>query len=431
MKLRLRIFLSLMLLAACSPAAASAPTDSISPDGQTIILWHSAEGDLRRALFNQIDEFNVTNPWRILVVPEYHGSEAELSAALQAALQRGRTPDLILGRPLDALRLGDAAVPVEPYVVDPTYGLTDADLADLYPAALDANRAPDRNDELVSFPVGSEGTVLIYNADRLASTGYLTPPNSWPLFREICLITTVDRDGDRRPDLFGLGFAPRAEFVVAWFLSRGAPLLTPDGKQPGFGGETGLKLLELVGEASQSECFYPTPGVHADLEEFSKGRVAMIFANTSDLRAIKLAVEQQGGFRWNVAPVPNGQLPVTLSVSGPSWVLLRSTPQKQLAAWLFARWFASTDQTAAWARQTGQLPLRISAADRLKNESADNPAYVAVLDLLKYGRANPLVAYWPDVAEAATRAVLAVADGDPADAVHAQALDTVKRLINP
>jgi maltose-binding protein MalE len=111
--------------------------------------------------------------------------------------------------------------------------------------------------------------------------------------------------------------------------------------------------------------------------------------------------------------------------------VLRSTPEKQLAAWLFARWFASSPQTLAWASSTGQLPLRASSARRLKQQSAEDPAYVAALDLLPFGHANPLVPYWPDVAEAATQAVLGVTAGDAPAAAQAQALDRVEALLQP
>ncbi len=428
---RLSFVLLLVTLAACSPLATPSAVDSTIPDGQIIVLWHAAEDDIRRALLAQIDEFNATNPWGILVVPEYHGDAAEMASALQAAVDTGRTPDLVFGRPLDTTRLGDAVVPIEPYVTDTGYGLSAADLSDLYPAPLDANRIPSLDHALVGFPVDGEGTVLVYNADRLAASGYLTPPDSWALFREVCLATTIDRSGDRQPDVFGLGFTPRPEFVSAWFLSRGAPLLLPDGRTVGFDGQAGLTLLEVLSESAQGGCFYRTPGPGADLEAFSAGRVAMIFARTSDLRGIKLDVEMRGGFRWGVAPLPRGQQPVTLDMSGRSWIVLRSTPARQLAAWLFVRWFASTDQTLAWAIRTGQLPLRASAADQLKRLYSENPAETAALDLLPFARADPLVPYWPAVAEAVTRAVLSVAAGDAAATAHEQAVNAVKQLVTP
>jgi ABC-type glycerol-3-phosphate transport system substrate-binding protein len=427
----LAVLFSVVALIACGPISPPATMDSTDPNGQTIILWHSADGGVRRALLTQIDEFNATNPWHILVVPEYRGGPADLTGALNAAVDAARTPDLVLGRPLDVTWLGDSVVPVEPYTRDARYGLSDADRSDLYPAMLDANRDPQRDNALVSFPIGSEGTVLLYNADRLAAAGYLTPPDSWPLFREVCLVTTVDRTGDRQPDVYGFGFAPRASFVAAWFVSRDAPLLLPDGRTLGFDNASGVNVLETLSESAQGGCFLPTPGPAADLEAFSSGRVAMIFASTADLRDVDQIVRSRGGFRWGVAPVPYGRHVITLDVSGQSWIVLNSTPEKQLAAWLFARWFATTEQTLAWALNTGQLPLRVSAVRQLKNLYSEAPNEIAALDLLRFGQADPLVSYWPEVAEVATRAVLAVVAGDAPGAAHAQAVGAVSQLVAP
>jgi len=118
-------------------------------------------------------------------------------------------------------------------------------------------------------------------------------------------------------------------------------------------------------------------------------------------------------------------------VSGPAWIVLRSTPEKQLAAWLFARWFATTGQTLAWAIDTGQLPLRKSAAARLVQQSADDLHYTAALELLPFGHADPLVPYWPDVAEAMTRSVLSVTTGNAPNGVHQQAIAIIQQKIVP
>ena len=45
--------------------------------------------------------------------------------------------------------------------------MTADDLKDIYPAMLDMARDP-KDDTLISFPLGGEGVVLVYNADSLA-----------------------------------------------------------------------------------------------------------------------------------------------------------------------------------------------------------------------------------------------------------------------
>ncbi|MBP7688606.1 MAG: hypothetical protein KA765_11885, partial [Thermoflexales bacterium] len=75
-------------VAACA-SAGSAPSAPVRPEGQEIVVWHSYEGALREALLKQIDEFNATNPWRVVIVPEFHGTEAQLGVKIKAAVESG------------------------------------------------------------------------------------------------------------------------------------------------------------------------------------------------------------------------------------------------------------------------------------------------------------------------------------------------------
>ena len=77
--------------------------------------------------------------------------------------------------PSDVWTLGDAVVPVQTYVNDTRFGFTPDDLKDIYPAMLDMARDP-KDKTLISFPLGGEGVVLVYNADRLATKTILRRP---------------------------------------------------------------------------------------------------------------------------------------------------------------------------------------------------------------------------------------------------------------
>src|SRR5512139_3428910 len=106
-------------LAACAPSTATPfVSPLVRPEGQELILWHSFEGLLRDALLAQVDEFNATNPWRIVVVPEFHGDAQQLGAELQAAVKAGTVPDLVIRNAADVWALGDAMVPIQTYLDD-------------------------------------------------------------------------------------------------------------------------------------------------------------------------------------------------------------------------------------------------------------------------------------------------------------------------
>lgn len=404
-------------LAACAaPAAAPFASPIIHPEGQEVVLWHSYDGLLREALLAQIDEFNAANPWHIVIVPEYHGAAKQLAADLQTAMADGTGPDLAIRNPSDVWSLGNAVVPVQRYANDPRFGFTAADLKDLYPAMLDMARDP-KDKTLLSFPLGGEGVVLVYNADQLARQNYFTPPNSWPLFKEICEAMTRDLTGDSRVDVFGFGFNPRADFATAWLNSRGGSIISDDGTHTSFNGDDGVRTLKTLQDTAKSGCFLRSD--EDAIRDFARGKVAMIFAQTTQLPQIFDAVEARGGFRWNVSPVPYGKRDPSLTISGPAWVMLKSSPAKQLASWLFIRWFAETPQTARWSQLTGLLPLRQSAGQGLADEFATNPGLKVAFDLLSVARAQPDIPQWDAIAELLVHAVNSSVQGnDPGQALN-------------
>ena len=418
------LMLIAVVVTACAAPSASAGT-TVHPEGQELVLWHSYDGTLRDALLAQVDEFNATNPWRIVVVPEYHGNAQQLGVELQHAVKAGTAPDLVIRNPSDVWALGDAVVPVQPYLNDKRFGLTADDLKDIYPAMLDMARNP-KDKTLVSFPLGGEGVVLVYNADWLARQNYFTPPTSWPLFREVCEAATRDISGDGIIDVYGFGFDPRADFATAWLNSRGGTILSEDGAHTTFNSDEGVRTLTTLQDTAKSGCFLSSGA--GSIKDFARGRAAMIFAQTTQLPEILKAVEARGGFRWSVSPVPYGRRDPTLTISGPSWVMLKSTPAKQLAAWLFIRWFAETPQAVRWSRLTGLLPLRQSAGAGLATDFAANAGLKVAFDLMSLARAQPDIPQWDAIAELLVHAVTSSVEGnDPARLLNeaAQAADNL------
>ena len=226
--------------------------------------------------------------------------------------------------------------------------------------------------------------------------------------------------------MFGFGFDPRADFATAWLNSRGGSILSEDGTHTTFNSEEGVRTLTTLQETAKSGCFLRSGT--GSVRDFARGKVAMIFAQTTQLPDIFDAVEARGGFRWSVSPVPYGRRDPTLTISGPSWVMLKSTPAKQLASWLFIRWFAETPQAVRWSQLTGLLPLRKSAGLGLADEFATNAGLKVAFDLLSVARAQPDVPQWGAIAELLVHAVTSSVEGnDPVQLLNeaAQAADNL------
>jgi multiple sugar transport system substrate-binding protein len=232
-------------------------------------------------------------------------------------------------------------------------------------------------------------------------------------------VFTTNADG--QPDVYGFGFEPRADFAAAWLNSRGGSIISEDGTRTSFNSEEGVRALTTLQETAASGCFYRSDD--EAIFDFARGKVAMIFVQSTQLPAVFAAVEARGGFRWGVSPVPYGRRTPTLTLTGPAWIMLRSTPSRQLAGWLFVRWFSEAPQTVRWSELTGWLPVRRSAAQGLAQTFATNAGFKVAYDLLTVAQAQPDIAQWGSIAQLLVRAVnAAVAGTDPAQALNEAAV---------
>jgi len=99
---------------------------------------------------------------------------------------------------------------------------------------------------------------------------------------------------------------------------------------------------------------------------------------------------------------------------GPSITVFQTTPEKQLASWLFLKWFTEPEQTARWAITTGYFPVRRSAAqsEEMLAHFSENPLYAKAFSFLPYAKTEPTIAGWQAVRDALEEAIVAVITGE-------------------
>jgi ABC-type glycerol-3-phosphate transport system substrate-binding protein len=76
---------------------------------------------------------------------------------------------------------------------------------------------------------------------------------------------------------------------------------------------------------------------------------------------------------------------------------MKSTPEKQLAAWLFVRWLLSPQNQAQWVEYTGLFPLRTSVLDQVGPYRDASPQWNAALGDLSLAQGVPQLASWSQV----------------------------------
>ncbi len=373
-----------------SPAPSSTPTPvpdplaKVDPSRQEITLWHPYTRLHEKVLRELVEEFNRTNPWGIKVTVTYAGSYSEMRRKVLAAIAAGTPPDMAFSyqNVIAEYASADAVVPLDDYLESPRYGLKPEELEDYFDNFLEGDRYPDFEGKMLSFPPGRSLEVMYYNADALQELGFKGPPETWDQFYQIC---QMRKEKEGKPCY---AIAPSASTFTWMIWSYGGEVIGPRGEfLPDK--EAALAVLQFLKKLVDEGLAYKVKERYQDQEDFVKQKIIFTFGSTAGLPYYQ---EAKPPFRWSIALPPARTPGPVVDIYGPSICIFRTTPERQLASWLFLKWLTEPEQNARWSAATGYLPVRASAADSplLKNQ----PLLKKAMDFVPYARSEPAIFAW-------------------------------------
>lgn len=384
------------------------PISQLDPSGQEVTFWHVSTKIHEEVLLDLIEQFNENNEWGITVVPEYGGYYGDIRTKTLAAISAGTPPEMAVAYQNMVAEYAEAGVvePLDDYIASKKYGLTEAELNDYYQAFLEGDRYPAFGNKTLSFPPNRSMEVMYYNKDWLAELGYEGPPGTWEEFYEMCEAAT-----DPAAETYGYAISPSASTFAGWVWTRGGEILSEDGTEPVFE-EEGTEALAFLQRMVEEGVAYQIAERYGDQTDFANEKVVFTFGSTAGIPYYDAAVE--GRFDWSIAPMPHETEEPIVDMYGPSITVFQTTPEKQLASWLFLKWFTEPEQTARWAITTGYFPVRRSAAqsEEMLAHFSENPLYAKAFSFLPYAKTEPTIAGWQMVRDAMEEASVAVISGE-------------------
>lgn len=419
----LLLVLALPILAgACSTAATEEPEPmepSVDPSGQTVTFWHVwATEPTASGLQAIVDEFNATNEWGITVNAQAQGGYSDLEDAMNAAIQSGDTPDIVVGYTniLDTWYSVDVLADMNSFVADPEWGLTDSEISDFYSGAWQSG--VNASGARVGFPHGQSENVLFYNYTWGEELGFSGPPETWAEFKEQTCAAADANAADANPDNDGTGgfvlYTGASEFSTFVF-AFGGNYINAAGDGYDFTNPavveaaTNLKELWDAGCAFATES-YPNP-------EFATRKALVVMSSTAGYPYQVSAFEADDAMQddeWGFIPIP-GDGTQAVDAYGQNSAIVKSNPERELASWLFIKWFTSPETNAKWIEASAYHPIRQSAVDYLGDYVAANPGWADGIDLVSLGVAEPAWASWSSVRRSVQDTYSAIIQGDPGD----------------
>ncbi len=416
----------LALLSGCargSRAETAVPLSAVDPSNQTVTYWYQHSGSRERAMEALIREFNATNAWHITVKGEYAGDYADIYDKMVTAIAGNSMPDIVVAYQNQAATYEQAGALADlgPYMSSARWGFG-GKLSDFFPAFIDQDVYPQFGGKRLGFPPNRSIEVLYYNQDWLKSLGLSGPPATWKEFYRDCLLAS-------RGGRLGYDITTDASNMFAQVISRGGAITGPGGYS--------LASPQMRASMRFMQRLYRAGGAgrigeqFGDQTDFGNRKVLFSMGSTSALPFYAQAVKGSAApFAWSVAAIPHTTPKPVLDVYGASLSVTRSTPERELAAWLFIRWLAEPRQQAVWTRVSNYFPVRISTAASLGDYFAKNPPFKAAFALLRSAeiRTEPPFSGYDVVRDAMSSAYDSILDGADVDRTLAALDARAKRL---
>jgi ABC-type glycerol-3-phosphate transport system substrate-binding protein len=410
-------------LTAISESDEENPTETSTPEGldladpanQSLMFWYvwSSE-EVDPGMEEIVDKFNNENPWGIQVTAVNQGRGHDPMGVVEAALEAGERPDLML---VDDVVLDDWyrrgwIVDLNHYLEDSGVGLSAAEQEDFF-QDLTQLTLPD-SDVRPGIPVSQILITLLYNQSWGEELGFSEAPDTAEdLTRQSCSAAEAYQahSNSAIPGQGGLLIYPSPENMVGWLAAyQGEFYLGQEASYQFLDRELEQALrdwwLLLRRECAYLVDKYPDPHVDDYVFEKFNQRQALLVINSS-LNLEQIHINRPGVFpsdNWKMVPFPGPDGTQRVTALQQSGVILASSPEKQLASWIFIKELLSPRTQADWSRSSGAYPSRKEAVELLQDELRNQSYWVQGLDYLELGALPPAAASWEIVR-------LAVGDG--------------------
>lgn len=401
--------------AAAADEAVGESYEGVDPSGQTVVWWHNHSGSREAGLMTLVQEFNETNEWGITVDAQNQGSYNDIRDKVNASIAAGEVPAaLVVGYQNDQsfYQINDTLVDLDLLVEDPTYGLSDEEMADFYQSFLEVSVNPLFDNQRLGFPPNRSMEVLYYNQTWLEELGFSGPPTTPEQFKEMACAAAAEK-GDGTG---GYILRDDASAMAAWTMAFGGDVLTEDGTGYVYNGQATIDAMTFLKEMHDEGCAFlftegfPNPQFAARNAIFTQGSSSGIPFYQGD---VNTAATERGTDPdvWGVAAIPHTTDEPVQNVYGGDVMITKTTPEQEVAAWLFVKWFTSPEIQARWSEISGYFPTRASATEFLSDYLAERPQYAQAVELLPYGAYEPQFVSYQAVRDQAEQAFNEIMQG--------------------
>ncbi len=364
-----------------------------------IVWWHQHTGTEREAAIEKIiSDFNATNEYGITVTAEYAGGYGDIFNKMLPILNTPDVPDVVVGyqNQVATYQLADAMFDMNELMDHPVYGLSKEEQEDFFPGFFAQDVLSLFDNQRLGLAPNRSMEVLYYNMDWLKELGYDAPPTTPAEFKEMaCAAAATPFSGATEGAASPTGYQLSIDTsrFASWTFAFGGDIFDYTANQFTLNSDAAVEAWTFIQGLFADGCARLVTEAYGDQTDFGNGTLLFTVGSSSGLPYYGNAVEADGTpFEWSVAAIPHTTPDPVMNIYGASVSIPKSTPERELAAWEFIKYYTSAPVNALWAKASGYFPVKASIADEVAAEFAGNKeAYATAISLLPYGVFEPPV----------------------------------------
>ncbi len=419
----------------CAPSS-EGELAGIDMSGQTVVWWHNHSGSREEKLMEIVADYNETNPCGITIEAVNQGGYNEIRDAVNASVASGEVPaTLVVGYQNDQAfyQLNDTLADLNIYLNDPKWGLSEEEQAAFFQSFFNQSIHAAFDNQRLGFPPNRSIELLHYNKTYLEELGFDGPPTTPDEFVEMaCAAADASESG-----VGGFVLREDASGLAAWTFAYGGDVNNEDGTGYVYNGDATKQAAAMIQElATEGEdgkvCAYifdgfPNPEVASRNALFSMGSSSGIPFYVGDFNTV---AEEAGTEpdEYAVAAIPHTTPDPVMNIYGGDVMIVQTTPEAQLAAWDFIKWFTAPEAQARWVEASNYFPTNSGTAEYLGDYVENNPVYGTAIDLLNYGKFEPQLISYQSVRDAAEAAFIEIMNGADIDSTLDDLTETANEL---
>lgn len=358
------------------------PTD----DPITITFWHvygQSKGELLNSMISDFEDMMLADYGVTVVVDSVsQGDYTSIRTNTLNAITAGTTPNLVVGYPdhVAGYLKGNAVIPLDDFIYSDKWGV---DLTDFIQSYLDENQQY-AGGYMYSFPYSKSTEMMVYNksvidANKTAiETALGEPfPTDRPLtwaeldeLADILVAPTWDPDNPTANKCqYLINFDSPANFFINSVRQWQGGYTNSNGDILVDNANTKL-MLNYISQRFLDRTFAVPVAWNESYgsNNFIAGDVCMSVGSTA---GINYNIPPDGSFEVGVLPTPQYDVNNESAVQqGPNIAIMsNSSDAQRLVSWLLIKYLTDADNTAAWAMETGYLPVRYSGYNSTEYQS--------------------------------------------------------------